>query len=158
MKQAILTLPPIYAANILCIRYEADSWGVGAVMACPLSDRCRPDVSNDVELKKYAQQGKWKVPGFQNFTAPLRTFLKSCFAYNPTGRPLPVQMKKLRIFRNFNWEPAEMRRRPPPFQLSDLQQRRDKKKFPFHPSCSAILETALARLHTFLFSMRICVD
>ena len=38
-----------------------------------------------------------------------------------------------------------MRRRSPPFQMSDLQQRSDKKKFPFDPSCSAILETALAR-------------
>ena len=65
--------------------------------------------------------------------------------YYPTRWPLPLKMKKLRIFRNVNWEPTEMRRRSPPFQLSDFQQLTDKKKFSFDPSCSAILETALAR-------------
>ena len=38
-----------------------------------------------------------------------------------------------------------MRRRSPPFQLSDFQQLTDKKKFSFDPSCSAILERAQAR-------------
>ena len=132
-------------ASKRCIRYEADSWGVGTVMACLLTDRCRPEVSSDTELKKCAQQGKFKVPGFQNFTAPLRTFLKFCFAYNPTRRPFPLKMKKLRIFRNVNWETTEMRWRSPPFQLSDFHQLTDMKKFPFDPSCNAILERALAR-------------
>ena len=85
-------MPP-EIANKRCIRYEADSWGVDTVMACLLTDRCRPEVSNDAELKKYAQQGKWKVPGFQNFTPPLKTFRKSCVAYNPLKLHVVVYTK-----------------------------------------------------------------
>ena len=59
------TAPEI--ASKRCIRNEADSWGVGTVMACLLTDRCRPEVSSDTELKKYAQQGKW-LPEFHGTT------------------------------------------------------------------------------------------
>ena len=86
-------MPP-EIANKRCNRYEADSWDtVDTVMACLLTDRCRPEVSNDAELKKYAQQVKRKVPGFQNFTPPLKTFRKSCVAYNPLKLHVVVYTK-----------------------------------------------------------------
>lgn len=125
-----------------CIRYEADSWGVGALMACLLADKYRPEATSDAALKEQARQGKWEVHGFENFTPPLQAFLKSCFALNPARRPLPLKMKSHEIFSNVNWDPAELLRRKAPFQPSDIHQQMGKAKYSFDPSCRAILQTA----------------
>ena len=124
-----------------CIRFEADTWGVGVVMASLLSDECRPKARSEEESLKQVQQGKWEVLGFEGFSKPLQAFLKSCFEYNPGERPLPINMKYLEIFRNIKWDTAELLRRSPPHQPSEMVRRTDNPKFPFDTTCEAILRT-----------------
>ena len=128
-------------ARSSCIRFESDTWAVGAVMACLLADGYRPEATDKEALLKQAREGQWEVPGFRNFSEPVQTFLQSCFAYDPVDRPTPIKMKDFKIFRNINWDPNELLRRSPPHQPCEMQQRKQNAQLPFDPTCEAILKT-----------------
>ena len=97
------------------ISFKSDIWSLATTLARMLFGFIHPNSPLD-----QISDREWIDRGFKQFREPLQAFFAACLQLDPDERPSIMEIKRLKLFRNVNWNNSALLNQPPPYQVSRI--------------------------------------